>query len=1027
MECHGLQCGFCTPGFVTTVTAFLRDNPDPTEEEAREAIGGNLCRCTGYQNIVKSVLRAAELLRAEPARPLWTVTHDDRARRGRAPPSRPRRARAGAGPVRGSRSSRKEDLRLAAGDGRYLDDLGHHALAAAFLRSPHAHARIVDIDITDALDVDGLVAIYTYEDLDGRVAEPLPLLIPHPALHAPKTGYPLANGVVHHVGEAVAMVVATDRYVAEDAVERIRVEWEVLPAVVGLDAAFAADARGAPGRPRQRRGPHGAGGRRRPGRDRRRAAPADACSCMWSVRPRCRWRARASTPAGTPTTGRCGSTARPRRRPRYGSRSPRSSNLPVDRVEVVTPDVGGGFGVKIMHPWPEEVLVPWAAIRLRREVKWVEDRREHFISSAHERAQEHTVRVGFDDDGRILGLDVRFLHDNGAYTPYGIIVPIITSTQLLGPYKLGRLPGRVPLALHQHGHRHAVPRRRPGARLLRDGAGDGRRGRPLWTRPGRGPADQHDPARRDAVRPGADLPGRAAAHLRHRRLPGVAAQGAGAGRLGRLRSRCATRPGPRAGGSASGWRPMWRVRASGPYEGAHVRVETTGDVVVSTGLTTQGQGHETVFAQIAAQELGVPVERVTVTTGDTRRFKYGVGTFASRAAVMSGNAVAIAARKVRAKALRIAAAALGRRRESELSIVDGVGLGARASRPTGPRIALATVAVLANPLRYAFDEEAQAGDPVRHARPATGRRCRKGEEPGLEATGWYSPIRSTFANGVHAAVVETDPETAEIKVLRYCVVHDCGTDHQPDDRRGPGARRRGPGRRRRAVRAHRLRRVRPAGQRVLYGLPDAVRVRGADRRDRPPHLAVAAEPVGRQGSRRGRRDPGARRDRLGGRGRGGDPDRPDADLAVGAVRAAPPPRRRRGSRRCAGDRLDLAKGLKRMKLSGEATLHHPVARRLRRADRPGRAGAHDPRLPAAGADRAGHLQGHRRGRGRLDQGHLRRRRAPVRPGRAGLLHAARLGCGRPGHGERGRPGDAGRRRDGRHPAAATTPTPRSAA
>src|SRR5512138_644934 len=136
---------------------------------------------------------------------------------------------------------RKEDRRLAAGDGRYLDDLGHHALAAAFLRSPHAHARIVDIDVTDALGVDGLVAIYTYDDLDGRVAEPLPLLIPHPSLHAPRTGYPLADGIVRHVGEAVAMVVAADRYAAEDAVERIRVTWDVLPAVVGLASARAAD------------------------------------------------------------------------------------------------------------------------------------------------------------------------------------------------------------------------------------------------------------------------------------------------------------------------------------------------------------------------------------------------------------------------------------------------------------------------------------------------------------------------------------------------------------------------------------------------------------------------------------------------------------------------------------------------------------------------------------------------------------------------------------------------------------------
>ena len=111
--------------------------------------------------------------------------------------------------------------------------------------------------------------------------------------------------------------------------------------------------------------------------------------------------------------------------------------LDLGQVDVVTPDVGGGFGVKINHPWPEELLVPLAARALGRPVKFIEDRREHFISSAHERGQVHHVEVGFDDDGRVLGLDVQFWHDHGAYTPYGLIVPIITSTQLLGPYKPG--------------------------------------------------------------------------------------------------------------------------------------------------------------------------------------------------------------------------------------------------------------------------------------------------------------------------------------------------------------------------------------------------------------------------------------------------------------------------------------------------------------------------------------------------------------------------------------------------------------
>ncbi len=704
--------------------------------------------------------------------------------RPQAPPATPEApATSGRPGPFGKAIPRREDLRLAAGDGRYLDDLGHEALAAAFLRSPHAHARIIDIDITDALGVDGLVAIYTYEDLDGRVAEPLPLLIPHPALHAPRTNYPLANGVVNHVGEAVAMVVATDRYIAEDAVERIRVQWEPLPAVVGLPAAFAAEHAVHPDVPDnvaahmvQSVG----------------EAHAAIDAAPYTMELALHVERSASMPLeGKGVYARWDADDRSLRM--YSSTQTSTSvrfaiaaklGIPVDRVEVVTPDVGGGFGVKIMHPWPEEVLVPWAAIRLGREVKWVEDRREHFISSAHERAQEHTVRVGFDADGRILGLDVRFLHDNGAYTPYGIIVPIISSTQLLGPYKLGSY--RVEFHSLYTNTVLVTPYRGAGRahgcfvmERVMDAIADHRgldravvRERNM-IQPDEMPYDQglifQDG--RPLIYDTGDFP----ASL-HKALALVDWSGF-----------AAVRDAARAEGRSVGIGLATYVEGTGvgPYEGAHVRVETSGDVVVATGLTTQGQGHETVFAQIAAQELGVPIERVTVTTGDTRRFKYGVGTFASRSAVMSGNAVAAAARKVRAKALRLAAAALAAD-ESELELADGEivvrGFSSSDGLP-GPRIALATVAVLANPLRYAFDEEAQRATQFSGQMGATpagdGPPVAEGEEPGLEATGWYSPIRSTFANGVHACVVETDPETAEIKVLRYCVVHDCGTIINP--------------------------------------------------------------------------------------------------------------------------------------------------------------------------------------------------------------------------------------------------------
>jgi carbon-monoxide dehydrogenase large subunit len=208
----------------------------------------------------------------------------------------------------------------------------------------------------------------------------------------------------------------------------------------------------------------------------------------------------------------------------------------------------------------------------------------------------------------------------------------------------------------------------------------------------------------------------------------------------------------------------------GPYEGGHVLVETSGKVKVATGLTSQGQGHQTILAQLVADEMGVPIEDVEVVTGDTRRFSYAVGTFASRTAVMSGSAVTLAARKAREKALRVAANALEVAAD-DLVIEDGI-VHVKGDPEAG--IALGTVAVLSNPLRYAFDTAAAAatqfaggGDPDKPP-------IAEDDEPGIEGRAFFSPIRSTFASGMHAAIVETDPDTAEITILRYCVVHDCG-------------------------------------------------------------------------------------------------------------------------------------------------------------------------------------------------------------------------------------------------------------
>ncbi len=670
---------------------------------------------------------------------------------------------------------RTEDRRLVTGGGRYTDDIGvgTAALEAAIVRSPHALARIVDIDVMDAMDMPGVHAIYTYEDLEGGAAKPLPVLIPHPALHAPRTGYALARGEVHYVGEPVAVVIAENRYLAEDAAARVRVEYDPRPAVVGIPAAREAarrvhediadnvaahlvqgfgDVDG-----EMSRAPHALEFDLRIERSCSMPLEGRAVHARWDPDDRS-LRVYSSTQAATSVRAAIAAKL----------------NLPLPKVEVIAPDVGGGFGVKIMHPWPEEIVVPMAAVRLGRPVKWTEDRREHFISSAHERSQEHHVRVGFDDDGRILALDVTFWHDNGAYTPYGIICPIVTSTQLLGPYKPTAY--RVEFFSVYTSTVIVTPYRgagRPQGVFAMERTMD-RIAETLGLdrtivrannliQPDEFPYDQRMIFQdgRPLIYDSGDYP----AQLEMiKSLVGwddfetVRAAAAAEGRLLGIGLGC----------YVEGTGP-------GPYEGAHVQVLNDGSVEVAIGLTSQGQGHQTVFAQIVADELGVPFESVRVTTGDTRRFGYAVGTFASRAAVMSGSAVALAARAARAKALRVASDAL-ECSPDDLELIEGVV--SVKGNPTAA-ISLGHVAVLSNPLRYAFDEAAQAA--TQFARPADPDRppVPEDEEPGLEGKDYYSPTRSTFASGMHAAVVEIDPETWQIAIRRYCVVHDCGTVINP--------------------------------------------------------------------------------------------------------------------------------------------------------------------------------------------------------------------------------------------------------
>ena len=667
----------------------------------------------------------------------------------------------------GEKVARVEDERFLRGHGRYTDDLMPDAVHAAVLRSPHAHARIVDIEVDAVLDIDGVLAVYTYEDLTGPLADPLPLLIPHPTLTHGRTQYALAKDEVNYVGEAIAFVVAVDRYVAEDAVARIHVEYEFLEPVVGIEAARSGD------RLVHDDVPGNVAAHMEQSVGNAEQAIADAPHTLSLD-------LEVERSASMPLEGR-GTVARwdtdsermqvwTSTQTSTGVRAAVAAKLELDlgQVDVMTPDVGGGFGVKIVHPWPEEVLVPLAAKALGQPVKFTEDRREHFISAAHERGQLQHIDVGFDDDGRLLGLSVRFWHDNGAYTPYGLIVPIITSTQLLGPYK----PQNYSVVFDSLYTNTVIVTPYRGA------------GRPQGV--------YAMERTMDAI---ADYLGKDRTEVRaanfiqpdefpydHGLLfqdgrPLVYDSGNYPESLKKLRELIdwddfeRVRDEARAEGRQVGIGIACYVEGTGvgPYEGGHVHIETSGKVKVSTGLTTQGQGHQTAFAQIVADELGVPFENVEVVTGDTRRSPYSVGTFASRAAVMSGSAIALAARNVREKALNIAADAL-EANVDDLEITDGV---VNVKGAPDSKIALGTLAVLSNPLRYAFDEASKSatqfvvGDPDK---PPVG----EDDEPGLEGKDFYSPPRSTFASGMHAVVVETDPDTAEIKILRYAVVHDCG-------------------------------------------------------------------------------------------------------------------------------------------------------------------------------------------------------------------------------------------------------------
>jgi carbon-monoxide dehydrogenase large subunit len=625
-------------------------------------------------------------------------------------------------------------------------------LHVAFRRSEYAHARILAVDTAAARARAGVVAVYTAADL-GDYWRPGPLLVPPPPVAGlvfnAATQVPLAKDKVRHVGEPIAMVVATSRYVAEDAVDDIVVDAEPLEAVVDIERALE------PGAPVihdsigsnlaahvvQRKGDYAA--------ERERAAAVVSRRFLYdrgasaAIETRgivASWDASAEQLTLWDTT----QAPIPIRNGLAGM-----LGLLESQVRVIAPFIGGGFGPKIMMFYPEEVLLPWAAMRLGRPLKWIEDRLESFTATTQERGQVHEAELAVDAAGRILGVRDRFVHDTGAYDPYGLTIPINTQCTLLGPYRVPAYDSEFTVAFTNKtlvtpvrgaGRQHGVF---VMERLLDLAA------RQLGL-------DPVEIRRRNYLAPD-DFPHdhqilfQDSAPLVYDSGDYLPALEEAARLIGYDRFIGHEQPKLRAQGRHVGIGIVSYVEGTGigPYEGARVTVEPSGKVRVATGVGTQGQGHFTSFAQVVAEVLNVGVADVHVLTGDTSAFHWGTGTFASRGAVVAGSACHAAATLVREKALAFGAEQL----RVDRSCVELVGGYVRVTGDPARSIALGDLARRANPLRGAV---------------------RPGTEPGLEATAYFGPERGSTASGVHAMQVEVDRETAMVKILRYVVVHDCG-------------------------------------------------------------------------------------------------------------------------------------------------------------------------------------------------------------------------------------------------------------
>lgn len=653
---------------------------------------------------------------------------------------------------------RNEDPRLLAGRALFTDDV-HLAgmLHVAFLRSDLAHARIRSIDLGGAKERAGVAAVYTADDL-GEYWQPGPLLVPPPPVEQlefhPRTQVPLAKDKVRHAGEAVAVVVAESRYLAEDALDDIFVDYEPLDAVVDLEDALKS---GSPlvhddlGHNINARGTQTKGDwaqaedaadlvlRRRFHYDRGTAAAIENRGIVASWDDKSQQLTIWDT-TQAPIAIRNGLAA--------------MLGLSEHQVRVIAPFIGGGFGPKIMMFYPEEVVLAWATLQLGRPLKWIEDREENFYATTQERGQVHDATMALKNDGTVLGIKDEFLHDAGAYAPYGLTLPISSQCTLLGPY----------VVPDYHSEFTSVFTNKP---IVTPYRGAGRQHgvfvmeRLLDIAAKELGIDPISIRRKNYIQPDQfpysnEIIFQDFTQLTYDSGNYEPALDRALELIGYQEFIREDQPRREAVGKRVGISVVSYIEGTGigPYEGARVTVEASGKVSVATGVGTQGQGHYTSFAQVVADQIGVAASDVHVVTGDTDLFYWGAGTFASRGAVVAGNAMHAAATKVRDKILKMAGEKL-EAAEEDLELIEG-----RVQVKGVPQtsISIGELAVEANPMRGAV---------------------RPGTEPGLEATEYYGPERGATASGVHAMILRVDPETFLLEIEKYVVVHDCGTVINP--------------------------------------------------------------------------------------------------------------------------------------------------------------------------------------------------------------------------------------------------------